>query len=144
MWILKLVKIFQRRANIRMLENKSSKVEAHLSSVNLFLQGTKKAFNIGSLCNIRCFKLGVNNHIHLRTWNIYKEKDQFLNAEKQLLEVFCKKRWFKNFAKSLQASVCSACNCIKGETLLVVFSCEFCEIFENAFFIEHLRIAASE
>ena len=75
-----------------MLENKSSKVEAHLSSVSLFLQGKKKAFNIGSLCNIRCFKLGVNNHIHLRTWDIYKEKDQFLNAEKQPLEVFCKKR----------------------------------------------------
>ena len=63
-----------------MLENKSSKVEAHLSSVSLFLQGKKKAFNIGSLCNIRCFKLGVNNHIHLRTWDIYKEKESIFEC----------------------------------------------------------------
>ena len=27
----------------------------------------------------------------------------------------------------------------KKETLAQVFSCEFCEIFKNAFFIEHLR-----
>ena len=31
-----------------------------------------------------------------------------------------------------------ACNFIKKETLTQVFSCEFCEIFINAFFIEHL------
>ena len=30
-------------------------------------------------------------------------------------------------------------NFIKKETLTQVFSCEFCEIFENNFFIEHLR-----
>ena len=63
-----------------MLENKSSKVKAHLSSVSLFLQGTKKAFNIGSLCNVPYFKLGVNNHIHLRTWNIYKEKESIFEC----------------------------------------------------------------
>ena len=63
-----------------MLENKSSKVKAHLSSVSLFLQGRKKAFNIGSLCNVLYFKLGVNNHIHLRTWNIYKEKESIFEC----------------------------------------------------------------
>ena len=31
-----------------------------------------------------------------------------------------------------------ACNFIKKETLAQVFSCEFCEIFKNTFFIEHL------
>ena len=31
------------------------------------------------------------------------------------------------------------CNFIKKETLAQVFSCEFCEIFKNTFFIEHLR-----
>ena len=29
-------------------------------------------------------------------------------------------------------------NFIKKETLAQVFSCEFCEIFKNTFFIEHL------
>ena len=32
-----------------------------------------------------------------------------------------------------------ACNFIKKEGLAQVFSCEFCEIFKNTFFIEHLR-----
>ena len=31
-----------------------------------------------------------------------------------------------------------ACNVIKKETLAQVFSCEFCEISKNIFFIEHL------
>ena len=35
------------------------------------------------------------------------------------------------------------CNFIKKETLVQVFSCEFCEIFQNTFFIEHIRTIAS-
>ena len=31
------------------------------------------------------------------------------------------------------------CKFIKKETLAQVFSCEFCEIFKNTFFIEDLR-----
>ena len=37
-----------------------------------------------------------------------------------------------------------ACNFIKKETLAHVFSCEFCEIFKNAFCTEHLCTTASE
>ena len=33
---------------------------------------------------------------------------------------------------------------LKKETLAQVFSCEFCEIFKNAFFIERLRATTSE
>ena len=36
-----------------------------------------------------------------------------------------------------------AFNFIKKETLAQVFSCEFCEIFKNTFFTEHLRTTAS-
>ena len=32
---------------------------------------------------------------------------------------------------------------IKKDTLTQVFSCEFCEIFKNTFFIEHLRAITS-
>ena len=35
-------------------------------------------------------------------------------------------------------------NIIQKQTLTQVFSCEFCEIFKNTFFIEHLRATASE
>ena len=37
-----------------------------------------------------------------------------------------------------------ACNFVKRETLAQVFSCEFCEIFENTVFTEHLRETASD
>ena len=36
-----------------------------------------------------------------------------------------------------------ACNFIKKATLTQVFSCEFCEISKNTFFIEHLWATAS-
>ena len=36
-----------------------------------------------------------------------------------------------------------SCNIIK-DTLAQVFSCEFCEIFKNTFFTEHLWVTASD
>ena len=36
-----------------------------------------------------------------------------------------------------------ACNFIKKEILAQVFSCEFCDISKNTFFIEHLQATAS-
>ena len=36
----------------------------------------------------------------------------------------------------------SACNFIKKETLAQVFSCEFCKISKNTFFIDYLRVTA--
>ena len=60
-----------------------------------------------------------------------------------------KKGVLANFAKftgntcarlQLQAS---AWNCLKKETLTREFFCEFCEIFENTFFTEQLRMIAS-
>ena len=35
-------------------------------------------------------------------------------------------------------------NFVKTKTLAQVFSCEFCEIFKNTFFTEHLRTTASD
>ena len=36
-----------------------------------------------------------------------------------------------------------ACNFIKKETLALVLSCQFREIFRNTFFTEHLRVTVS-
>ena len=36
-----------------------------------------------------------------------------------------------------------AYNFTKNETLVQTFSCEFCEIFKNTYFIKHLRVTAS-
>ena len=62
-----------------------------------------------------------------------------------------KKGVLRNFANS-QENTCVkvafliklACNLIKKENLAQVFSCEFCEVFKNTLFIEHLRVTASE
>ena len=64
--------------------------------------------------------------------------------------VFYKKGVLKYFAKFTGKHLCQGLYFNKGarlrpaslfkkETLVQVFSCEFCEIFENTFFIEHLR-----
>ena len=37
----------------------------------------------------------------------------------------------------------STCNFIKKQTLTQAFSCEFCEIFKNIFFVEHFWVTAS-
>ena len=37
-----------------------------------------------------------------------------------------------------------ACNFVKKETLAQVFSCEFCEISKNIFFIKYFRETVSE
>ena len=37
-----------------------------------------------------------------------------------------------------------ACNFVKKEALAQVFSCDFCEVFRNTFFTEHLWTTATE
>ena len=65
-----------------------------------------------------------------------------------------RKSVLKNFTKFTGKQLCwnlfsnkvagSACNVIKKETLPLVFSSEFCEIFKNTFFTEHLQTTASK
>ena len=45
---------------------------------------------------------------------------------------------------SIKVAGLEACNFIKKEIVAQVFSCEFCEIFKNTFFIEHLWMTASD
>ena len=61
-----------------------------------------------------------------------------------------KKNILKKFSPNSQKNICvgisfliklqpEICNFIKKETPIRVFFCEFCEIFKNPFFIEHLQ-----
>ena len=63
------------------------------------------------------------------------------------------KKVFLEISQNSQENTCArisfliklqACNFIKKETLTQVFSCEFCEIFKNTFFTEHLWTIASK
>ena len=66
-------------------------------------------------------------------------------------EVFCKRSVFKNFAKFTGKHQCQSLffnkvagrNFIKKETLAQVFTCEFFEIFKNAFLCRPSPVAAS-
>ena len=53
-------------------------------------------------------------------------------------EVYCKKDVLENFAKFTGKHLCQSLFFTeqKKKTLEQVFSCEFCEIFKNTFFIE--------
>ena len=53
----------------------------------------------------------------------------------------CSTGVFSNLTKILDDT---ACNVIKRETLAQVFFCEFCEVFKNTIFTEHLLKTASE
>ena len=77
----------------------------------------------------------------------------FPPLQKQPPEVFCKKKVVpKNFAKFTGIRLCQslffnkvaggAGNFIKKLALAQEFSCEFCEIFKNTFFTEHLLMTA--
>ena len=65
-------------------------------------------------------------------------------VEKQPPKVFCKERYSKKLCKIHRKTPGpKAYNFINKETLAEVFSCEFCEISKNTFFIGHFQETAS-
>ena len=70
-----------------------------------------------------------------------------MNFKEQPPELFYKKAALENFAKFTEKHLCQSLffNKLQArgkkekKTLAQVFSCEFCEIFKNTFFTEHLR-----
>ena len=77
---------------------------------------------------------------------------KFPNTQKQLLEVFYKKAIFKIPAIFIGKHLCWSLSLIKSQTFrpasllketpTQVFSCEYCKIFKNTCFEQHLRMAA--
>ena len=71
-------------------------------------------------------------------WSFSAKKKVFLKVSQNSQEKTCAR---VSFLITLQSSTC---NFIKKETMAQVLSCEFCEIFENTYFIEHLRTTTCE
>ena len=67
--------------------------------------------------------------------------------QKQPPEMFCKKGVLKSLAIFTGEHLCRRLlliklqACVRKETPTQVFSCEYCEIFKNTYFEEHLRTA---
>ena len=62
---------------------------------------------------------------------------------KAAVQRFSVKSILRNFAKFTGKRLCQSLFFNKKETLAQVFSCDFCEISKNTFFIEHLWTTAS-
>ena len=62
---------------------------------------------------------------------------------KAAVQRFSVKSILRNFAKFTGKRLCQSLFFNKKETLAQVFSCDFCEISKNPFFIEHLGTTAS-
>ena len=60
-----------------------------------------------------------------------------MNVQKQPPEAFCKKMCSWKFHKIHRKTPVPE-TLLKKETLVQVFSCEFCEISKNTFFTEHI------
>ena len=75
-----------------------------------------------------CYKVNDNKTFWKTVKPRFSNKCKVANTQKSRPEVLCKKGVLGNFTK--------ASNFIKKETLARVFSCEFCEIPKNFFFIE--------
>ena len=113
-------------------------------------------------CNNATKIISKNKHDYAAQIKKWQEENNLCKAFKryrkyiqkiQLTEAFCKKGVLRNFAKftgkQLRQSLflikqAEAWNVINKETPAQVFSCEFNKISKNIFFIEHLRVTASQ
>ena len=76
------------------------------------------------------------------SWRPFKKC--FETLQKQPPEVFCKKRYSKDFRK-FTGNICvrDRDSFLKSCTPTQLFICEICEIFNSSYFEEHLRTTAS-
>ena len=108
------------------------------------------------LCNA-FFEINVQNYsVPLLHWCLYNFNTSKSNKNnllfglvfnKQTIEQVITKPVLSSNSKSIRPDVfCKkgACNFIKKETLVQVFSCEFCEISKKTFFYRTPLVAASE
>ena len=96
-------------------------VNMHFCSFFFRLQIISKAID-GKIRNALCFEIIRSSHHRCSV-----KKDVLRNFTKFIGKHLCQSLILINFF-----------NFIKKETLTQVFSCEFCEIFKNTFFTEHL------
>ena len=84
-----------------------------------------------------CKSYNSINWVEISTLLYYAYSRPQVPVKKVLLKIF------QNSQENTCVRVCflmklQACNFINKEALALVFSREFCEIFKNAFFVEHL------
>ena len=97
-------------------------------------------------------KIHLDAALHYSRNKSLQQKSQLLTVQKQLLEVFCKKRCSQKLRKILRKTPApnnvaglrpQTCNFIKKEALAELFFCKFCKISKNIYSTEHLRTTAS-
>ena len=115
-------------------------------SIIFFKYGTTKS---GKCPYILWSVIYAKTHLQAAVYLSLKSIHFCKELEKVARRCYVKKDFLENFAKVTEIHLCqspffkrklllSLCNFIKKETLTQVFSCEFCEIFKNICFVEHL------
>ena len=107
-----------------------------LLKIQFFVYQFFARFVLNSLSFLQIYKICLIN--------VYVTKiliDFVLTFKSSRLEVFCRKVVLRNFAQFTGKH--QSRNFIKKETLALVFSCEFREIYNNTIFMEHIRVTAS-
>ena len=101
-----------------------------------FLKTIKQTIQIFQPCLQSC----LNNRFPVRILNCFRSSHRRCSLKKGVPKIFAKFAG-KHLCQSLIFN--KVANFIKKETLTLVFSYEFCEIFKNTFFTEHLRATTS-
>ena len=97
--------------------------------------------------NFRCPRENVNAIFQYSYWKKLEKKtwqsDNLNLLGSSRSKMFFKIGVLKNFAKFTGKHLCQSLFFIKKEALTLVFSCEFCEIFQSTFFYRIPPVAAS-
>ena len=114
---------------------------------NTILENTKEYFlqHLMSILKKKQNKSAAEKGVFLQ-----KQQKSDPNFTSSRLQMFCKIVCFKNFAKFTGKHICRIlffdkvtvlwpATFFKKQTLTQIFSNEFCKIFQNIFFIKHLR-----
>ena len=89
------------------------------------------------ICPSHKYKVNIKE-IHILYYKLINKCVEAEVADRSRLLVFCKKTVLKNLAKFTEKHLCWSLFLITLQTFRLLFSCEFCESFNNTFLIEHL------
>ena len=148
--------LLQEKVFLEILQNSQENTCARVSKNTLFIEHLRATASQVTLLSIYISWKKLCSH----TFKASLEEVIVTYSEKMMYSAKTKAKCMTEYVwKSFFSLTCSlqkqpperickkgalACNFITKEPLAQVFSCEFCEISKNTFFIEHFRTTASE
>ena len=104
----------------------------------------KQTFFLNSWFSLQCLWL-IFSHWKIKFVHSFRSSHHKCFIKKDLLIIISQNSQESSCARIrflIKFCKLKSCSFIKKQTLVLVFSYEFCKIFENTFLTEHLRITA--